>query len=122
MALGLAVGGELDLFERVLVGGVGDRDKEAVATLEHRQRVVVPNHLFLDQLDHVGVNLDTVDVEHRHSELFRRQLGHHRRVDEVFRNRVPDEGNLLAQRLLPGLGGNVLLHEAIHDQLSSETG
>ena len=60
---------ELDLVERLQVGRVADRDEQALAALQDRQDAVLQQQLLVDELDHVQIEVDGIEVEQRHAEL-----------------------------------------------------
>ncbi len=63
---------ELDLVQRVQVGGIGDGHEQALAALEQRQDAMFGEQLVGNQLDHVEVELNGIQVEQRHAEFLGR--------------------------------------------------
>ncbi len=119
--LGLGSGGKFDLVQRLQVGWIGYGDEQPVAAFVDRQRVVLAHELLRHQLGDVGIDLDAVDVEHRHAELVGGYLGNGSRRHQAVADHVGDEGRLGSRRLFPGLGGCLLGEQAIHNQLACET-
>jgi hypothetical protein len=68
---GVHPGLELDLVERLQVGGVGDGDEQPHAAPHQRQRTVLADQRFLDQVFGDRLDVERGQVEQGHAELFR---------------------------------------------------
>ncbi len=61
--------GKLDLVDRMQIGGVRDRQEQALAAPQERQDPVLEQQLVADELDRLQVELDRVQVQERYAEF-----------------------------------------------------
>jgi hypothetical protein len=97
------VGLELDFVERAQVGRIRDADEKAVAALEQRQRLVLGDEFFLDDVQRELAVIERRDVEQRHAELRRRGHRDLATLHEAVLDQPGADRNLRLGRVVDGL-------------------
>ena len=111
-----------DLIQGFDVGGVGDGDKKPVAALVEGQGVMTPDDVFLDQLDHIGVDIDGVDVNQRHAEFHAGGVGDVATVHQLVFDQAGNQRYLLVEGILERALGVLLRQQTVHNQPAREAG
>ncbi len=94
-----AIGVELDFIQRVRLHGVGNADKQPLAALEQRQRMMLVDQRLADQVHrHVGWN-ERAHIHHRHAELIRGDTGEASAVDQVVVQQPSGKGGFVLGRI-----------------------
>ena len=109
---------KFDLVDRVQIGRIGDREKQALAAAEDRQDAVLGEQLVADQADRLEVEVDRVQVEQRHAELVRGRDGDVARVGGAARDELRDDAGLALARGVHRLEhGRFLDDPVLHEAL-----
>ena len=110
-------GRELDVVDRLQVGGVGNAKENALATFDEWQHSMFRDQFLVDCPNDLDILFDGIEVEERHAELVRGSHGDGARIGEVLAHEVSDQGDAFllgaVGRLLEFfLGDNTVLDEA----------
>ena len=105
--IGIDAGMKFDFVQGRQVGGVGNRDEQAVAPAENRQRLMPGDQFGSDQVSGHGVPAECADVKQGYSELLGHQPRQFLAVYQLLINQVFDQRGFPAVGLLQRRPGKV---------------
>ena len=107
---------ELDLIDRMQVGRVGDRQEQALASLEERQDPMFRQQLVTDQTNRVEIEVDRIQIEERHTEFVGSRDGDVTRRRRTAGDQLSDDRGLALACRVQRLVHRGLFHDAVLHQ------
>ena len=119
--LGIDARMELDLVERLQVGRIGHRNEQAHAAPDQRQRVVLTNQAFFDEILRNRIEVERRKIDDRYAELFRCGGRYRAGVRKFVADQIADERQSGFAGVFTGRLCCIRVENAILDKASSES-